>query len=198
MAVIQSISMLFLIFVSFCKCPDFLLNYAENSYVDYMPWVSMLVFLATFVIIPIVVIIQTFANMSAIQESLFNSCLWIYCISALVTVLLWIPTQLLGIFLQGFNVVGKRKMNRAFKGSAKNWKELTDEVNNPEVSKQVKQKIDEEYNYLKATKLQEIREENAKKFYAKFGDDKLLVEIEERGKKIEEILAEREANKVKV
>lgn len=88
--------MFFLTFVSFSKSPLENPRFTEN-YLTYMPFVHGLFTLITFFLIPLLIIIVSLANISAINDSVFSGQLWINFYASFA-VLIWDYLQIRHIF----------------------------------------------------------------------------------------------------
>jgi hypothetical protein len=107
MAIFQTIGMLYLIFVSFYRPRIKEPLWVADAWVKYVPFVHAVVTILTFVVIPLIVMISTLTNTERIDQSAFKSVLWLNFISSLFVVFIWVPTQIVGVFLAGVGLYKK-------------------------------------------------------------------------------------------
>lgn len=149
--------MIFLAFVSFSTSPLENPRFTEN-YLTYMPFVHGLFTVITFVLIPILIIIMSFANFSAINQSVFKGELWINCIASII-VIVWDVMQIQFIFMGGINHYRRLGKIRRLRAAYTTWEELYTNQIDPEVKKEIDEMIEKEYQY----QVQKQEDKNKKK-----------------------------------
>lgn len=126
MAVFQTVSMLFLMFIPIRTPMITRYQSVSDAWSKYLPFVHLGTTVCSFVLIPIAVIAYTFSQKSNIHKSAFEGGVWIYCITSFFVLLLWFPTQILGVLLCGIYVYREKAKARAQRDEVKatTWKEL--------------------------------------------------------------------------
>lgn len=113
-AIFQAVTALYLIFASFYKSPDFM----SSWWIFVGPWIHAIFTILDFIVIPIVVIIEIFFNMSAIGASSFSAGLVLFPMIS-VGMIIWVPIQILPIFLGAINFVKKKQREHRERRGAK-------------------------------------------------------------------------------
>jgi len=126
MAVFQTVSMLFLMFIPFRTPMITRYQWVSDAWSKYFSFVHLGTAVCSFVLIPIAVIAYTFSQKSNIHNSAFEGGVWIYCITSFFVFLLWFPTQIFLVLWGGINVYRDKAKARAQRDEVKatTWKEL--------------------------------------------------------------------------
>lgn len=103
----QSISIFYLVFVSFFKCPSWL-----PVWIKIGPLIHAGLTLMSFLIIPLLSLFSLFANFDTISSSMAGSALLLYPLVCIVVVFVWFPLQVLPIALSAAGFV--RREQRKF------------------------------------------------------------------------------------
>ena len=74
------LAMLILIFVSFTTTP---FESIKDKYEKNVPFVHAVIAVLIFLVIPIIIVIGTFVNISSINDSELRAPLWLYCFASL-------------------------------------------------------------------------------------------------------------------
>ena len=77
-----------------------------------------------FVVLPIVIILQSLIQSKKYSESYFTSSLWLYPLTSLVIVVLWLPMQIQVMFRALMAEVPRRKEIRVLRGIITDWETL--------------------------------------------------------------------------
>lgn len=100
LAVIQSISMVFLIFFPRFHCP--LTNALDDFWATWVPFLHALLTGLTFILIPVYVMITSLVMLGELNQSPFRSPLWIYFFTSFVVFFFWFPQQVYSLVAQAY------------------------------------------------------------------------------------------------
>lgn len=100
LAIFQSISMVFLIFVPLFRCP--LIVALDDVWATWVPFLHALLTGFTFILIPIYVMATSLTMIRDLNQSPFRSPLWIYFFTSLVVFFVWFPQQVYSLFTQAY------------------------------------------------------------------------------------------------
>jgi hypothetical protein len=96
------VTALYLIFASFYKCPEFM----SSWWIFVGPWIHAIFTVLDFIVIPLIVIIEILFNTSAIRISSFSAGIVLYPMIS-IGMIIWVPLQILPIFLGAIGFVQK-------------------------------------------------------------------------------------------
>lgn len=97
-----------------------------EGYFTVAPKIHALLAGLTFVVIPIVVILQSLIQMKTYDDSYFTGSLWLYPLVSFVSCAIFVPFQGLGMFRSFKNTVVKRKEIRTLRGAITDWTTLNE------------------------------------------------------------------------
>lgn len=93
---IQAVSIFYLVFVSFFKCPSWL-----PVWIKIGPLIHAVLTITDFVIIPLLSLFSLFVNFDTVSSSMAGSALLLYPLTCIV-VLIWFPIQILPIAIGAY------------------------------------------------------------------------------------------------
>ena len=116
----------------------------QKTWLKIIPWVHTIFSLIDFVVIPIIVIVQTLSNRESMKTSHFTGPLMLFAFTSVVFLFMWVPLQIVPVYIAAVFKVMIEKKRQNLKKGCNTWSDLY------EAQKDViDQEIDKEIDYLK-------------------------------------------------